>query len=153
MCFRQNSGRAWNSLFFAVVWSVWEVRNNLVFKEVQPDFCCVVDSVRFRIGWWFKHLGRGSSNPITLILLNIVDRCSEEPKKKRAVNFQNWKPPANSNLLFFVDGSVRGVHGQTGIGGVLRDQLGKVLCLSLHTLVFKTSQQQRLWLSLRLVSC
>ncbi|KAK3207121.1 hypothetical protein Dsin_021167 [Dipteronia sinensis] len=84
--------------------------------------------VRFRVGWWFKHFGGGSSVPITLILLNIVECCSEASQKKFS-RPEKWIPPATNYLTLNVDGSVRGSPGYFGIGGVLRNHLGRVLCL------------------------
>ncbi|KAK2637319.1 hypothetical protein Ddye_032111 [Dipteronia dyeriana] len=44
-----------------------------------------------------------------------------------------WSPPSVDTLKFNVDGSVRGSPDMAGIGGVLRNCNGKVLCLfSLH---------------------
>ena len=45
----------------------------------------------------------------------------------------DWIPPEPNSLKFNVDGSVMGKPGPAGIGGVLRDENGKVLCLfSVH---------------------
>ena len=114
-------------MFFSVVWTVWEARNNLVFKGKPVDLPRVEDMVRFRVGWWFKHFGGGSSDLITLILLNLVECCSEDTRKK-FISYERWSPPVANNLVFNVDGSVRSSYGHAGIGGVLRDHHGKVLC-------------------------
>ncbi|KAK2640843.1 hypothetical protein Ddye_022606 [Dipteronia dyeriana] len=124
LCTRKKSRRAWMSLFFAVVWSIWEARNQLIFKDIPVDSVRMEDMVRFRVGWWFKHFGGGSLDPLTLILLNIVDRCSEISKKS-FFNLQKWISPATNLLKFNVDGSVRSSLGFAGICGVLRNHLGK----------------------------
>ena len=49
-----------------------------------------------------------------------------KPKKRF---FEQWIPPGLEAFKFNVDGSVRGQLGQAGIGGVLRDSRGLVLCL------------------------
>ncbi|KAK2646848.1 hypothetical protein Ddye_022043 [Dipteronia dyeriana] len=104
-----------------------EARNQSIFKDVPVDSVRMEDMVRFIVGWWFKHFGGGYLDPLTLILLNIVDRCSEVSKKS-FLNLQKWIPPATNLLKFNVDGSVRSSPGFAGIGGVLRNHLGKVLC-------------------------
>ncbi|KAK3188495.1 hypothetical protein Dsin_028056 [Dipteronia sinensis] len=83
--------------------------------------------VRFRIGWWFKNLGKGSHDPITYIILNIAKRCKDNTKVKLS-KMKAWIPPPAHILFFNVDGSTRGSPGQAGIEGVLRDN-GNTLCM------------------------
>ncbi|KAI9156673.1 hypothetical protein LWI28_010398 [Acer negundo] len=47
----------------------------------------------------------------------------------RLAKVEEWVPPSFDSLIFNVDDSTRGSPGQVGIGGVLRDHRGKVLCL------------------------
>ena len=110
------------------MWTLWEVRNELVFKDIQQDVTRAVDLVKFRLGWWFKHFGKGSDVPITHILLNIVECCSGKPKRD-LLRKEAWSPPMVNALFFNVDGSVLNPPGPAGIGGVLRDHNGKVLCV------------------------
>ncbi|KAK2651313.1 hypothetical protein Ddye_018802 [Dipteronia dyeriana] len=84
--------------------------------------------VKFRIVWWFKHLGKGSQDSVQALLLNFKELCVESSKKSRH-RIQDWIPPSGDNLKFNVDGSSRGKPGPAGIGGVLRDSYGKILCL------------------------
>ena len=41
-------GKAWCSLFFAIVWIVWEIRNGQVFRGKEADFALAVDTMKFR---------------------------------------------------------------------------------------------------------
>ncbi|KAK3227433.1 hypothetical protein Dsin_007295 [Dipteronia sinensis] len=120
--------RAWNSLFFAVVWSIWETRNSKVFNNGEATVCLAADSVKLKVAWWFKFYGRGSTDPITFILINIKDRCTDSIVSKQK-KVEEWIPPITNGLKFNVDGSVRGKPGPAGIGGVLRDDYGRILCL------------------------
>ncbi|KAK2654251.1 hypothetical protein Ddye_014107 [Dipteronia dyeriana] len=43
---------------------------------------------------------------------------------------KDWVSPLINSFKFNVDGSVRGMSRQTGMGGVLRDCNGSVVCLS-----------------------
>ena len=105
-----------------------ESRNERVFKDVQISILQAMDIVKFRGGWWFKNFRKGSSDPITLILLNIAERCTDV-KRFKFPNPKEWIPPVLETLKFNVDGSARGAPGHAGIGGVLRDSCGKVLCV------------------------
>ena len=62
-----------------------------------------------------------------MILLDIADRCVD-PIKVKIPKLAMWIPPLPDVLKFNVDGSARGAPGLAGIGGVLRDDSGKVLC-------------------------
>ena len=117
----------WISLFFAVTWTIWEFRNGKVFGNEEALLSKAVDMVQFRIAWWFKNFGKGSKDPITHILLDVAERCID-PYSVRTPNVEEWIPPPQEMLKFNVDGSARGSPGQAGIGGVLRDSGGKVLC-------------------------
>ncbi|KAK0590390.1 hypothetical protein LWI29_026415 [Acer saccharum] len=83
--------------------------------------------IKFRIAWWFKHHGKDTSDPVTLLLLNIKD-CCKDSKRAAAPKLESWIPPDLDHLKFNVDGAARGSPGPAGIGGVLRNLKGKVLC-------------------------
>ncbi|KAK2639898.1 hypothetical protein Ddye_027693 [Dipteronia dyeriana] len=105
-----------------------ENRNHIVFKGGDVSSIQVIDSNKFRVGWWFKHLGKGSKDPITTILCNIKDICTESSPAKK-VTVEDWIPLARGCLKFIVDGSARGKPGPAGIGGVLCNSDGRILCM------------------------
>ena len=72
-------------LFFAVVWSVWEVRNDFIFNSKTVGMDQSMDMVKIRIVWWFKNHGLGSSASISTLLLNINKGCSNMKVWKKAV--------------------------------------------------------------------
>ncbi|KAK2659187.1 hypothetical protein Ddye_005720 [Dipteronia dyeriana] len=119
--------RAWKVTFYAVVWTVWESRNQDVFSDKETNVWKAIDMVKFRVAWWFKHHSKGSKETLTDMLLNIKELCVDgKPIKK--IRRADWIPP-NSNLKFNVDGSVLGNPDPARIGGVLRNCDAKVLCL------------------------
>ncbi|KAK0608412.1 hypothetical protein LWI29_030312 [Acer saccharum] len=87
-----------------------------------------LDSIKFRVVWWFKNFGFGSNEDITILLLDVGGRCVDK-KPVKIVKPCSWSPPVDNDLFFNVDGSARGNPGKAGIGGVLRDASGKTLCL------------------------
>ena len=119
-----NKARAWGSLFFAVVWTTWEARNQLIFKGLKVDITKSVDTVQFRLVWGFKHMGTGLSEDITTIMLNLSDRCMD-PKPLKLMKAEVWQPLSPVSLKFNVDGSAKGSPGQAGMGGVLRNNNAK----------------------------
>ena len=132
MCPNSKSSRAWNSLFFALAWAVWEFRNQKVFNAKDASLSLAIDMVGFRVVWWFKYMRKNCVKPITHMLLNIQVSCSSSKPGKQISNI--WRQSSFPNALKFnVDGSSRGNPGSAGIGGVLRDRLGKIMGLfSLH---------------------
>ena len=123
----------WNSLFFAITWTVWEVRNQRIFKDNEVSLNWATNMVGFRVVWWFKYMRKNGVEPITHMLLNIQVSCASHKPGNR--NSRNWEQLSVTNVLNFnVDGSLRGNPGSAGIGGVLRDRLGKIMGLfSLHS--------------------
>ena len=128
LCPSRECKRAWSSLFFATVWTIWEVRNNKVFNNGESEMSLALDSIQFRIAWWFKHHGCGSSVPLTSLLQGVSEFCKDPVKTKQRI-VEAWVPPVLGALKFNVDGSSRGTLGLAGIGGVLRNSRGMVLCL------------------------
>lgn len=128
ICPSVKSMRAWCILFHAVVWSIWEVRNNLVFNGKKSSSDQVMDVICFRVAWWFKFFSCGSKMPISLILLNLKESCRDS-KKTRNPRMVSWSPLIMDTLKFNVDGSAKGNPGLVGIGGVLWDANSHVLCL------------------------
>ncbi|KAK3199510.1 hypothetical protein Dsin_022925 [Dipteronia sinensis] len=105
LCPNSKLGRAWITLFNAVAWSIWEVQNQAVFKGVPTERDVVIDLVRFRVAWWFKNHGRGSKEPLTVIMENLEICCLEEPPVKIRKS-KKWIPPSDKALKFNVDAFV-----------------------------------------------
>ncbi|KAK3229099.1 hypothetical protein Dsin_000980 [Dipteronia sinensis] len=123
----EELGKAWVSMFFAVVWTAWKAMNVKVFNNEEASSTKVMDMVKFRVVWWFKNYGNGSCDPITLILLDIVECCTEH-SKVNILKIGDCIPSPPKVLKFNVDGSASGSPGQASIGGVLLDNSGNVLC-------------------------
>ncbi|KAK3218153.1 hypothetical protein Dsin_012123 [Dipteronia sinensis] len=128
LCPISKHGKVWNSIFFAVIWTVWESRNWVIFKDKIIDMDQAFDMIKFRMVWWFQYLGRGSRESVTLLLQDIKERCVETHGTKKAAH-EVWTTPLLGSLKFNVDGSVRGYPSMAGICGVLRNNNGKVLCI------------------------
>ncbi|KAK2648420.1 hypothetical protein Ddye_015909 [Dipteronia dyeriana] len=86
----------------------------------MANLSLALDSVKFKVGWWFKNFRSGRSEDIMIYLLDIEGRCIyRQPTKD--ISPCSWCPLLNNDLIFNVDGSARGNPGMDGIGGVLRD--------------------------------
>ncbi|KAK3189252.1 hypothetical protein Dsin_028813 [Dipteronia sinensis] len=126
------------------VWTVWESRNSRIFEGKEISVSNATDLVKFRVGWWFKHHGKGSTEPITSILLNLSVICVDNQNLKQPQK-EAWYPPYGNGLKFNVDGSSRGKPGPAGIRGVLRNSEGKILCLFSTYVGIENSNTTEIW--------
>lgn len=131
LCPSKSRSRAWNLVFFVVVWTIWEMRNDIVFNGKNIDQIKSLDSIKFRVVWWFKNFGCGSTVDTTLLLLDVEGRCVDS-KLVKVGRPSSWSPPVDNDLLFNVDGSVHGNSRLGGIGGVLRNAVGRFYAFSLR---------------------
>ncbi|KAK2650149.1 hypothetical protein Ddye_017638 [Dipteronia dyeriana] len=127
LCHSSSRKRMWNALFCVVAWTIWESQNKVVFNGEEAIVCLALDSIKFRAVWCFKHLGEGSNDDVSLLLLDVKERYVDKILAKSSKNVY-WTPPANDDLFFNVNGSTRGNPGAAGIGRVLRDANGNILC-------------------------
>ncbi|KAK0605531.1 hypothetical protein LWI29_027833 [Acer saccharum] len=60
-CLSPKSKKIWCSLLFAVSWTIWKCRNQLVFEGNRLSTEQAINMIKFRIVWWFKHFKKGST--------------------------------------------------------------------------------------------
>ncbi|KAK3183422.1 hypothetical protein Dsin_030708 [Dipteronia sinensis] len=77
------------------------------------------DLVKFRVAWWFKTLGGGSSDSITAMVLNVKD-CCVDVRGLKIRKAKDWNHPPAGSLRFNVDGLAR---GSTGIQDALTAEI------------------------------
>ncbi|KAK3217875.1 hypothetical protein Dsin_011845 [Dipteronia sinensis] len=112
----------------------WQLlRGRIPVKDALQHFGCGpasgLDMDRFRVAWWFKHHGKGCTEPVTTILLNLRERCVDKNKVKTS-KLEEWIPPALDSFKFNVDGSACGIPGPAGMGVSYETSTnGKILCL------------------------
>ena len=46
--------KMWSSLFYVVVWILWNIRNRLVFENTRPDWELEKRQIKLRWGFWLK---------------------------------------------------------------------------------------------------
>ena len=83
-CPSARCGRAWGGLFFAIVWTIWESPNQVVFKGKVADLYQAIDIVKFKVTCWFKHYEKGSNDQISTLLLNLKEVCVDSVVVKRS---------------------------------------------------------------------
>ncbi|XVF83559.1 hypothetical protein PTKIN_Ptkin16aG0498800 [Pterospermum kingtungense] len=116
----------WKISFYAILWSIWILRNEVVFKNKQLDFIMLIDLVKFRIIHWAKakwpHIQIDSWSA-----LNCLNKIQIPTKRVNPRPFSCWSCPSFGAVKFNIDGAAQGKPGPAGIGGILRDHQGTAL--------------------------
>ncbi|KAK2651993.1 hypothetical protein Ddye_011849 [Dipteronia dyeriana] len=128
LCPAPKNERDWSSLFGIVVWTILETRNQHIFEGKISSVEEAGDLVKFRLIWWFKHHGEGSTDSVEMLLRDVKELCVDY-KVSVKPKIADWIPPKTNFLKFNVDGSTKGKPRPAGIGGVLRASNGKIICL------------------------
>ena len=66
--------KMWTTLFYVIIWSIWNLRNRVVLEQYKPDWSFELRQIKVRWGFWLKTWLDGknvmteelSSNPSTL---------------------------------------------------------------------------------------
>lgn len=52
--FKKTKKVLWEPISFATLWSIWKVRNDLIFRGVIPKWEEMGEIIKFRVATWFK---------------------------------------------------------------------------------------------------
>jgi hypothetical protein len=115
--------KAWLMLFFSVAWSLWLLRNDLIFQQKSPNYDSVFFLIITRLCLWLKalHLDFPYSPSDLLRSAEGLIRWSNIQITRTSVI---WSPPTIDSFKWNVDGSSLGKPGLSGISGVLRNHHG-----------------------------
>nr|XP_034930821.1 uncharacterized protein LOC118061489 [Populus alba] len=118
--------KAWLMLFFSVVWSLWLLRNDLIFRQKSPNYDSVFFLIIARLCLWLKALHPDFPySPLDLLRSSAgLIRWSNVQIYRTGVI---WSPPPIGRFKWNVDGSSLGKPGLSGIGGALRNHQGHLL--------------------------
>ncbi|OMO98831.1 reverse transcriptase [Corchorus capsularis] len=101
------------------------LRNEVVFNQKHFDALQLFDIIKLRLMWWAKAAWPNDVDNATDFFRfpNIVCISKRNMVVPRCVS---WKCPAVGFMKFNVDEAARGKPGPAGIGGLMRDDTGKV---------------------------
>ena len=112
--------KVWKMVFFAIIWSIWLMRNEMVFNNKDFDLRQLRDNINLRITAWYKAKWPDCVDSLTdIVRFPYLIKAPMKNKYGRIPII--WKAPPSDIMKFNVDGSSKGKPGPAGIGGVLRD--------------------------------
>lgn len=121
-----SSIEPWRLALFALAWTIWKMRNRVVFRHGTFDSGVCLELFWFHYAWWSR-LAWGDC----IISVSDVLRClagvTLPNHSAIARPSASWLPPCPNRIKVNVDGSFSSMSGASGIGGVFRDHLGTVL--------------------------
>ncbi|KAL4346749.1 hypothetical protein GQ457_17G015740 [Hibiscus cannabinus] len=126
ICSKLAEDRMWRLLPYAIIWSLWLHRNDIIFQGKTIDVAQLFFSVKTRAAWWWKALSADSNIHLDSLI------CDPSLASLKAYAYPSshaivvWTPPPCGFLKFNVDGACS-KEGLCGVGGVLRDPPGSIL--------------------------
>ncbi|GMJ11562.1 hypothetical protein HRI_004825400 [Hibiscus trionum] len=110
----------WNSIPLAAMWTIWLMRNDVIFNNAKPDHILAYFLARFRIACWFKAYNRSCSIP-TSILAGDLSLADSSVQVNKSLSLQvSWSPPHLGFAKINVDDATSSDGTKAGIGGTIR---------------------------------
>jgi len=113
-------------LFFSVAWSIWLLRNDVIFKQKFPDYDTLFFLIVTRLYLWLKAIEPDfphSSSDLLRFAEGLIRWTNSQTLRTGVM----WSPPMTNRFKWNVDGSSSRKPGPSGIGGVLRNHHGILL--------------------------
>eukprot|EP00258_Populus_trichocarpa_P028500 XP_024444519.1 uncharacterized protein LOC112324681 [Populus trichocarpa] len=118
--------KAWVMLFFSVAWSIWLLRNDVIFKQKIPNYDTLFFLIVTRLCLWLKATEPDfpySSSDLLRSAEGLIRWTNSQTLRTGVM----WSPPMTNRFKWNVDGSSIEKPGPSGIGGVLRNHHGILL--------------------------
>ncbi|KAK9042980.1 hypothetical protein V6N11_071333 [Hibiscus sabdariffa] len=114
----------WHILPFAILWTIWLLRNDIIFANGRVDPPQLFFLVRSLAALWFKARRVDSVPSMDSIIADpsIADNSSLSNMQPLVV--QSWQNPPVGFLKLNVDGAMLCNGSKGGIGGLIRDSCG-----------------------------
>ncbi|KAK9024607.1 hypothetical protein V6N11_004765 [Hibiscus sabdariffa] len=105
ICSKLEEDRMWRLLPFAIIWSLWLHKNDIIFQGKTVDVVQLLFSVKTRAAWWWKALSADSIIYIDSLIRNPSLASSNVAAYPSPPVNVVWVPPLCGFLKFNVDGA------------------------------------------------
>ncbi|XVF62977.1 hypothetical protein PTKIN_Ptkin09bG0051900 [Pterospermum kingtungense] len=120
-----DSSLIWRMGFFAIIWTLWLHRNEILFNASSLRVDEIIDLSILRTALWSEVKWPSMSVGISEFIRN--PELAVVYQRNRSIQCPaSWIRPEIGCLKFNVDSSLLGKLGPAGIGGLLRDHEGRV---------------------------
>ncbi|XVF83970.1 hypothetical protein PTKIN_Ptkin16aG0537100 [Pterospermum kingtungense] len=120
-----DSSLIWRMGFFAIIWTLWLHRNEILFNAGSLRVDEIIDLSILRPALWSEAKWPNMSVGVSEIIRN--PELAVVYQRNRSIQCSaSWMRTEFGCLKFNVDGSSLGKPGPAGIGGLLRDHEGRV---------------------------
>ncbi|KAK8554067.1 hypothetical protein V6N12_031045 [Hibiscus sabdariffa] len=122
-----NGKQWWLFIPFAVIWTVWLFRNEIVFKGKEVYLLQILYLVKYRLVIWIKAKFLDACISLDNLIVEpplAIKICKKALKSKI---IPRWLPPPMGFLKLNVDGRVAAGAFNCGMGGLLRNDKGVIL--------------------------
>ncbi|XVE78510.1 hypothetical protein DITRI_Ditri13aG0150900 [Diplodiscus trichospermus] len=98
----KSCDKAWKLVLFAIIWTVWMTRNDLVFNNRQADLEQTIDLSKLRLAHWVKaKWPQIHMNWLDMIRFpNLIQILAKKSSIRSAIS---WSCPDKGVLKFNVD--------------------------------------------------
>jgi len=101
-------------LFFSVVWSLWLLCNDVIFKQTTPDYDSLFLLIITRLCFWIKVIEPDFSY-WTSDLIRLAEWLIRWTNTKKSRAIVMWPPPMANSFKWNVDGFSIGKPDPLGI--------------------------------------
>jgi len=113
-------------LFFSMAWSMWLLRNDVIFKQKIPNYDTLFFFIVTWLCLWLKAIEHDfpySSSDLLRSVEGLIRWTNSQTLRTGVM----WSPPMTNRFKWNVDGSSIGKPGPSRISGVLQNHHGILL--------------------------
>ncbi|KAK9021621.1 hypothetical protein V6N11_011601 [Hibiscus sabdariffa] len=117
ICSKLSRDTMWLLTAFAIVWTLWPHRNDIIFQGKSCDLVQLVFNAKLRAAWWWKARNIDSSILLDSIIADPSLPSSIGEASPVSQAFWCWSPPPLGFLKYNVDGACS-LEGRCGVGAI-----------------------------------
>ncbi|GMJ00001.1 hypothetical protein HRI_003669300 [Hibiscus trionum] len=117
----------WRFIPAVILWSIWLMRNDLIFRQGNLDFTHLFFISKVRLTTWYKAKFPGSGASFDDLISNPALADVAYNSRSKPSTPTKWSPPPFGFVKINVDGAMTRNGNAGGIGGLFRNSDGKTI--------------------------